>query len=78
MAYYITFVVSTLYVWFLIPLGLPKIAFWHMYGIILFISLLTRQVYIPKEKSNLLQIIGGLCGPAMALLLGYIIKSFLM
>ena len=73
-----TFVISTLYGWFLVPLGCTAIKFWNMYGIMLFVNLFTYQKFIPKDKDDKVQTLYVFALPTISLLVGWIVKSFLM
>lgn len=39
--------------WFVVPLGLPSLSYWHAYGLNLFISQLTPSSKIDKENPYL-------------------------
>lgn len=76
---YLTWAASTLYGWFLVPLGLPAIKFWHMYGIMLFVGVVFRgNPFIPKKRAEGLQLWTIAGSPLVTVIIGWIIKSFLI
>ena len=75
---YHAFAILKLYSWFLVPLGAPIIKFWNMYGIMLLINIFTAPKIIPKEKDDKMQFTITMFLPAMTLLIGWIVKSFLI
>jgi hypothetical protein len=45
-------VVSKTWSWFLVPLGLPDIGFWHAAGLSILISLLTVRGYVNVDRDH--------------------------
>lgn len=77
--FYITFCIHTLYGWFLLPLGMPVIMFWQMYGITLFLRIILPSSYlIPKDINEKKTIYAILTAPGISLIMGYIIHLFLI
>jgi len=72
-------VLSLLWLWFLVPLGLPTLAIAHAIGIGVLVGLLTNQ-YIPNRDSEeeiLNMVAHSICQPLILLTIGYIAKSFM-
>ena len=69
------FILSKLWVWFVIPLGAPTLGLVHLYGLSLLISLITMRNSIYKEER---EVDGGKCfaaflAPWIILLVGWIL-----
>jgi hypothetical protein len=76
------FVISYLWVWFLVPLGLKSLVFWHYAGISLIVGYLTHQADGDKIKEEYKEdgyskIVMALIKPWLILLFGYIISRAL-
>lgn len=73
-----TWAVRKLYVWFLMPLGLPALSFWHIFGINVLIGLAIKQT-LPTDKDKkwwehlLMPVVGDL----LAVGLGFLIKGWM-
>lgn len=76
-ALYNGFVLSILFGWFLVPLGLPQIGIAHAYGLSLLASVIlsTRGLSFSGDKKAIFAT--GLLMPAMALFLGWIAVGFM-
>jgi hypothetical protein len=76
---YSTYCMYTLYDWFLIPVGMPTIPFWNMYGISLFLSLLLPVSYTVPKHIDDKKTIWMICStPLIILIIGYIVHTFLI
>jgi hypothetical protein len=57
---------NLMWLWFLVPLGLPVLTMWHSYGIVVMASIFQK---IPKTEFT---------KPVVVILVGYVIKTFFM
>ena len=75
---YYAFVLSTLWAWFVVPLGVAKIGMAHAYGLSLIPSVVlgVRGLYPPEEKKQE-AMISTVFYPAISLLFGWIALSFI-
>lgn len=78
MGVYYAFVLSTLWAWFVVPLGVAKIGMAHAYGLSLIPSVVlgVRGLYPPEEKKKE-AMISAILYPAISLLFGWIALSFI-
>lgn len=73
-----SYVSTVLWGWFVVPLGLPAIGLWHMYGLRMFYSLFMGFQRNPKEQESVSSAIAGvILGPMFVLLFAYIAKQFM-
>lgn len=71
-------VLSFLWDWFLVPLGLPAIGFWHSVGICLMVAFLTYHYYnFQRSQPNLNEALIYVFSPLAVLGIGWVIH-FLM
>lgn len=74
-------VALTLYNWFLVPLGLPAVNIWHMWGIMLLIGRFKGINTEDSKDSEISKAIGELAvvilGGLLALLIGLILKGLI-
>ena len=79
-AAYYGWALSTLWLWFFVPLGLPIIGIWQMSGIMLFKSLVFLNFpERAKETSKISESVGSaILAPILILFIGYITKTFLI
>ena len=76
---YVAWCMLVMYNWFLLPLGLPVVTLWQLYGIGLTIALIfPRQTFIPKNRDNKLEVFTILGTPIINVIFGYIVKTFLI
>lgn len=72
-------VAQKMYIWFLLPLHAPRLNLWHVWGIVLLISLLTPSSSANQDEKDKAKLIGKMAGfiiaPFVILLMGYIIKG---
>jgi hypothetical protein len=71
-------VVQKLYEWFLLPLGLPALNLWHVWGIltiIVFLEPLSKSNKKITPKILLTSMVRVVFSAAFALLLGFILKG---
>lgn len=75
---YYAFVLSTLWAWFVVPLGVAKIGMAHAYGLSLIPTTIlgTRGLYAPEDKRKE-SAIAALLFPVAALLFGWIALCFM-
>ena len=71
---YFGWAVSLLWGWFLVPLGLPKISLIHAVGLMQLANVVLRPIHGSTGKDFW---VGLLVGPAFAVLIGFIIKSYM-
>lgn len=76
------FTVSTLWGWFLVPLGLPVIGMVHAYGLGLVATYITGTTNLAvraskQDKGYYESIVTGLLIPCFTLLFGYVTHSFM-
>jgi hypothetical protein len=77
-AYY-GWAMSILWSWFMVPIGLPKLSVVTFMGIFTIKSLLfTKEKALKPKDYTKDDYIGILIAPLAALLMGYLIKTFLM
>jgi hypothetical protein len=72
--------VQKMYGWFLLPLGLPRLNLWHIYGLILTINILKNTKTDdepPKLKKTLIKMVGATIAVLLVLLVGFIIKGLI-
>jgi hypothetical protein len=76
-------VLTFLWEWFAVPLGLPPLGVAHAIGLAALVGLLTHQVSnCQSEDKDISDAVGrwigsGLIGPFLVLLIGYIVHSFM-
>ena len=76
-------VLTYLWGWFLVPLGLPPIGIAHAIGVALLVGMITHQSQPDCESpsrevsEHIGRVVGHLIGPFVALLVGYIAQSFM-
>lgn len=82
LALWFAFAASILWGWFLVPLGLPPIGVWHMWGISLTLGVIRpRPIFVRKDDRpyNWEEIINAIIlVPAITLGLGAAIKFWIM
>ena len=72
-------VLSILWGWFIVPMGITQISIWHAVGIALFVSLFRTRSYIKEEfeigfwKRTCMN----LATPILTLICGYFIKGWM-
>ncbi len=72
------YVMSMLWGWFLVPLGVPAIGFVQAWGIMLMISVTRGLRAAEPEDNKALQRLGAwLLGTVLALGIGYVLKGYL-
>jgi hypothetical protein len=82
------FVLSTLWAWFLIPLGAPAVGVIHAAGIGMIVRFMTFQFNVKdymdddlssdeKLKKSFIQISYGILYPLMALVFGWAVKQYM-
>ena len=78
MGLYYAFVLSTLWAWFVVPLGVAKIGMAHAYGLSLIPSTVlgVRGLYSPEDKRTEAAI-AAIVLPSLALLFGWIALGFM-
>lgn len=78
MAFYHAFVLATLWVWFVVPLGAAQIGIAHAYGLSLIptVILTSRGLYSPEDKRTE-SYVAAMMLPAVALLFGWIAVGFM-
>ncbi len=69
--------VVNLWGWFISPLGVPAIAFWHAFGITALVELLIPSISVKKNKDEkfnefMPRVISSALSPFVALLIGWI------
>lgn len=72
------FVVYKLYGWFVVPLGAPVINWWHAWGLMLILNVLTlKPTDVPSKgwKDSVAKLIGKVLGMATVLLIGWLIHG---
>jgi len=68
-----------MYNWFCVPIGLPVLTLWQLYGIFLTIYMFfPKQTFIPKNRDDKLQVMVVLATPVVTVLIGLIVKTFLI
>ena len=75
------FVLSNMWEWFMVPLGLPTITLVHAYGLALIVALTSHQHNLYKNKDNELageKVFHVFLSPWMTLLVGYILHTIFM
>lgn len=72
------FVLTKLWFWFVVPVGLPNINFIEAVGIVMIVDFLTSQ-YIPKnnDEDRISAFLYSIMGPLFILLIGWIITWFI-
>jgi hypothetical protein len=71
------YVLSCLWSWFVVPLGVVEINLWQAYGLSLILALITFKPDVYKKEKRDLdsgKIFGALTSPWITLLLGYIVS----
>lgn len=78
MGVYHAFVLSTLWAWFVVPLGVAKIGMAHAYGLALIPTTVigARGLYSPEDKRTEAAV-AAIVIPAVALLFGWIALGFM-
>lgn len=76
------FVLSYLWLWFVVPLGVSEIGIAHAIGLATVVGMLTTNTSSSsddsKDTSGIIgTVIGHLLGPFLVLLIGYIVHSFM-
>lgn len=71
-----SFVMISLWGWFLIPLGFPTITYPMAIGISLIISLLFQQ-YIPPKDNDMMPLLNALLKPLYILFIGNIVSNYI-
>ena len=71
------FVITKLWIWFVVPLGLPVISISHAIGIDLIITFMCGHAVDPKNKKILTTIIESITRPAVILFIGFISQLFI-
>jgi hypothetical protein len=69
------FVLSKLWLWFMVPHGLPALSIPMAAGIGVTLTFATQQNVVTPKNSVIFA--REVAGPAMALLVGYVLRSFL-
>lgn len=69
-------VLTVLWEWFAVPVGLPQITYATAMGLILLMSFLTHQ-YIPKEKNDWQPLVFLYVNPFVFLFFGWLVKLFI-
>ena len=75
------FVISWLWEWYIVPLGMSSLTLIHAYGISLILYVTTHQHTVYKNANNELsgeKITTGLIAPWWALLIGWILHTMFM
>lgn len=75
MALWNGYLLSVLWGWFVVPLGVPSIGVAHAIGLALIAGLLKGIRETSEEKGALLRIASWLIGTLLALGIGYIVKG---
>jgi hypothetical protein len=72
------YVLSLLWAWFAVPMGLPPIGVAMACGLSTVVALLTLDASVKRDEPNLaLAVAGGIFIPLFALALGAVIRTFL-
>ncbi len=71
------FVLSILWGWFLVPLGVPAIGTAHAIGIAVLVSMLTYQHRKSSSEVSLEPLFLSFVSPLFALAIGHIVKGFM-
>jgi hypothetical protein len=70
------FVAQKLYTWFVVPLNAPPINFWHMWGLLMLITLVWSSGYKQKKRSEIIvHVVSALLVSLMSLIIGWLIKG---
>lgn len=75
--WFAAYTLSILWGWFISPLGAPVIGTAHAWGILLILNTILLRLYRPSKEEFAVKLFGGLGISAGALLIGYILKSFM-
>lgn len=75
--FWYSFVLKNLWFWFMVPMGLPVISLMQAMGIDLLITFIVNPYTNIKDKTTHEIILPFLTRPAVFLLFGFIIKSFI-
>jgi hypothetical protein len=74
-----SWIVQKMYDWFLLPIkGFPHLNLWHVWGIVLLISVLSNYVTTTEDDSTkkaLIKVFGRMIGLLIILVIGYFIKG---
>jgi len=73
---YIGWVISDVWLWFIVPLGMNPIGIVHSIGIGLFAGLLKGVAFIPKEKDDRAQMISMVLSPIIVWIFGYFLTNY--
>lgn len=72
------FAIATLWVWFVIPLGLPAISLMHAVGIALTVNvIITQPNETPNKAKPFLPLVKSFVTSSLGLLVGWIVVSFM-
>lgn len=66
--------VSTMWLWFVVPLGATPIGYWHTFGLSLFVGLFTMNTAKSDKKIEIEDIVGRMIALACVVGIGYLIK----
>ena len=69
-------VLSLLWVWFIVPLGAPEIGVIHAWGLAMAIQFMTQTWVHREDKEPMKSIANLILSPLVILLVGYILKGF--
>jgi len=71
-------VLSLLWDWFLVPLGVPSVGFWHAVGLCLVVTFLTYHYYnFQRSKPNLIEALVYVLSPLAVLGIGWVVHSLM-
>lgn len=70
-------VAQQMYEWFLMPLGLPGLNLWHVYGILLLINLIKPRGKTDGKGEILKTVVINIFGGLLVLAVGAVLKGFI-
>jgi hypothetical protein len=74
------FVLSYLWLWFVVPLGVPPIGILHSYGLSLVVLMMTLRPSIRKNEEKEIdkgKVVGVFLSPWISLLVGYVVQRLM-
>lgn len=74
---YRAWVLTVMWMWFIVPLGLPEIGIAHAWGISMAIGMLTVSHVYKEDKEPLKSFANMIFAPLVLLGIGYIVHSFM-
>lgn len=75
-----TWAVSTMYGWFVLPLGAPDLSFWHVFGLILLVGLLRGGNSTKNDDGmfeSIVKLVLQIFVVLMIVLVGFIVKGWI-